>query len=242
MRASEHDTAAPAPPARGVPPRERSGAERLLALQRDAGNAAVGRLIARRLQRQPTVPFEEIDLTGRPDQYMLKPPKAIKQHALTCWAAALSSFLGVTGAQDISFQDIISRYIATACIDDRNSLDQAHAGEVFAEWGLAFEFFQPPHPQLTGAQWRDKLREHGHLIMASRLSMGHAMVVYGSGFDDKGMPSPEWISVMDPIAGEHRNIPVSSVPTTISIGWLTTSRTRPAACLSQAPPDPPPGG
>lgn len=221
-----------------------------------AGNAAVSRLIAaecptrrtdgylppgaRRLQRQDVAdPFEQIDLTGQPGKYMLKPPKAIKQHALTCWAAALSSFLGVTGAQRISFQDIISRYIATACTDTDNALDQNHAGDVFAEWGVAFEFFEPPHPQLTGAEWRQKLREHGHLLMASRHTLGHVVVVYGSGFDDKGAPNPDWISVMDPIVGGHRNWHVSSVPNTMSIGWLTTTRKRPAPCLSRPAPLPP---
>ena len=195
-----------------------------------------GRLrpLASLLQRQPVSDrFEEVDITGQPDQYMLKPPKAIHQHALTCWAAALSSFLDVVGAQQISFQDIISRYIATACIDARNTLDQTHAGDVFAEWGVQFEFFQPPHPQLTGAEWRQKLREHGHLLLASRLTMGHVVVVYGSGFDDKGAPNPNWISVMDPIVGGHRNWHVSSVANTMSLGWLTSSRKRPAACLSQ---------
>jgi hypothetical protein len=103
---------------------------------------------------------------------------------------------------------------------------------------VEFEFFQPPHPQLTGAQWRDKLRAHGHLLLASRLSMGHVVVVYGSGFDDHGMPDPDWISVMDPIVSSHRNWHVSAVASSISVGWLTTRRTRPAACLSQAPPEP----
>lgn len=214
-----------------------------------AGNAAVSRLIAadgylspgaRRLQRQEVAdPFEQIDLTGQPGKYMLKPPKAIKQHALTCWAASLSSFLDVTGAQQISFQDIISRYIATACIDTYNALYHNHAGDVFAEWGVGFEFFEPPHPQLTGAEWRQKLREHGHLLMASRYALGHVVVVYGSGYDDKGAPNPDWISVMDPIVGGHRNWHVSWVPDTMSIGWLTNTRTRPAPCLSQPAPLPP---
>lgn len=157
------------------------------------------------------------------------------------WAAALSSFLGVTGAQRISFQDIISRYIATACTDTYNALDQNHAGDVFAEWGVEFEFFEPPHPQLTGAEWRQKLREHGHLLMASRHTLGHVVVVYGSGYDDKGAPNPDWISVMDPIVGGHRTRPVSSVPNTMSIGWLTNRRKRPAPCLSQPAPLPPDG-
>jgi Papain-like cysteine protease AvrRpt2 len=214
-------------------------------LARQATHALIPRSVAppvlRPLQRQAiSDPFEQIDLRGQPGKYMLKPPKAIKQHALTCWAAALSSFLQVVGAQRISFEDIISRYIGTACIDTFNTLDQNHADEVFAEWGVSFEFFEPPHPQLTGAQWRQKLREHGHLLLATRHAMGHVVVVYGSGYDDKGAPNPDWISVMDPIVGGHRNWHVSSVPNTISVGWLTGARTRPAPCLSQPGPPPPP--
>ena len=151
MRASAgrepQQTAAPAAEAaRLVRPEALQGAERVLAMQRTAGNAAVGRYIAGRrgLQRQPLAdPFEQIDLTGQPGKYMLKPPKAIKQHSLTCWAAALSSFLDVTGAEQISFQDIISRYIATACIDDKNTLDQTHAGDVFAT-ALTCQLRWPP--------------------------------------------------------------------------------------------------
>jgi hypothetical protein len=52
------------------------------------------------------------------------------------------------------------------------------------------------------------------------------------------VPNPDWISVMDPIVGGHRNWNVSAVANTMSVGWLTTKRTRPAPCLSQAPPTP----
>ena len=232
------------PRPRGTRPRRpvsAQGAERLLALQRDAGNAAVGRYIA----APPAAPADRSLRADRPH----RPARPVHAQAAQGDQAALAHLLG-GGAVLVPrrdrrpghlFQDIISRYIATACIDDRNSLDQTHAGDVFAEWGLAFEFFQPPHPQLTGAQWRDKLRAHGHLLwprgsrwatrgrLRQRLRrQGHAE----PGLDQRDGPDRRGAS----------QLPVSSVPTTISVGWLTTSAPGPAACLSQAPPDPPPGG
>lgn len=211
-----------------------TSAARLLALQRAAGNRTVRRLLQR------DVPVDQVDLTGSPNVYMLRPPPKRTQNALTCWAASLSSWLSVLGVQQISTDEILGRYIGTSCIDGDNALPLATAEEVYAEWAVKFEFFVPSDGKPTGAQWRERLRKHGHLLLAKTgTGIGHVVVVYGSGFDDQGMPSSDWISVMDPLVGGHRNIRADSLPSTFAIGHLGTKRTRPAACMSR-PFEPPP--
>src|SRR5690242_14378824 len=109
-----------------------SGAgERILRLQRTAGNAAVGRVLARD-------GFEDVDLTGQPGKYMLKPPPARRQNSLTCWAASLSSWLSVKEVEEIATDDILARYFGTSCTDTDNALPLATAEEVYSEWEVEF--------------------------------------------------------------------------------------------------------
>jgi hypothetical protein len=200
---------------------------RILTLQRTIGNSAVGRILARD-------GVDTVDLTGRQGVYMLKPPPVRKQNSLTCWAASLSSWLSVTGVQQIATDDVIGRYIGTSCIDQDNALPLATAQEVYSEWAVEFEFFVPGDGRPTGEQWRDRLRKHGHLLLANTgHDTGHVIVVYGSGFDTEGRPVPGYISVMDPLVGGHQNIRADSLPDSFAIGHLGTRRVRPAACLSK---------
>jgi Papain-like cysteine protease AvrRpt2 len=202
-----------------------AGASRILALQRAAGNAAVGRLLARQ---------EVVDLTGRPNVYMLKPPPARRQNSLTCWAASLSSWLEVLGVQKIATDDVVGGYIGTSCINIDNSLPESTAAEVYDEWAVKWEFFVPSDGKPTGAQWRERLKKRGHLLLAlTGHALGHVIVVYGSGFDSTGAPDPNYISVMDPMIGGHQNIRADSLPTSFAIGHLGTERKRPAACRSK---------
>lgn len=227
----------PVAPLRGVRPTHSSARERVLGLQRTAGNAAVRRLLARD-------GFEDVDLTGQPGKYMLKPPPARRQNSLTCWAASLSSWLSVKGVEEIATEGILARYFGTSCTDTDNALPLATAQEVYSEWGVEFEFFVPGDGLPSGEQWRERLRRHGHLLLAKTgHATGHVVVVYGSGFDADGMPNPEYISVMDPLIGGYQNVRADSLPDSFAIGHLGTRRVRPAACLSKpavVPDDEPP--
>lgn len=174
------------------------------------------------------------------DYYMLKLPPAVHQAPMTCWAAALSSWLEVIGAQKISFTDLIMRYAGSACIDTENALDYVHANDVFAEWGATFVYYEAKSTgKVTAADFNVLLRQHGHLLLAQRGStVGHTLVVYGTGFDASGKPDPGYISVMDPITGTHGNRKVSGLPDHVAIGWATTRRVRPAPCLARPGEDP----
>ena len=187
------------------------------------------------IQRQEET--EAQPTASHPDWVMLNVPPVVQQQSLTCWAAALASWLEVLGAQKVSFQDIILRYAGTSCILPDNSLPYPTADEVYGEWGAVFTPFDKP-AKLTGAKVRELLRTQGHLLFAQTgHALGHVLVVYGSGFDDKRQPNPDYISVMDPISGTHVNLPVSSLAFPVQVGRLV-KRTRPAPCLSKAGQDP----
>jgi hypothetical protein len=163
---------------------------------------------------------------------MLKVPPAIKQDSLTCWAAALSSWLEAMGADKRSFQEIILRYTGTACIDTDNALPYITAPEVYAEWGAEFNQHSKPG-SITYESLKEMLKRHGHLLLAQTgTSLGHAIVVYGVGIDDKREPNPNYMSVMDPLSGTHENRAISSLSYPVEIGHLT-KRVRPAPCLSR---------
>jgi hypothetical protein len=163
---------------------------------------------------------------------MLKVPPAVKQDSLTCWAAALSSWLEAMGTDKRSFQEIILRYAGTACIDTENALYYSTAPEVFAEWGVEFRKYSKPG-SITYESLKEMLKTYGHLLLAQTgTSLGHAMVVYGVGIDDKRQPNPNYMSVMDPLSGTHENLAISSLSYPVEIGYLT-KRVRPAPCLSR---------
>ena len=65
---------------------------------------------AEALQRQPAGEEEKLGGEAKPIWHMLSPPPAITQHSLTCWAAALASWLEAKGADKKTFQDVILEY------------------------------------------------------------------------------------------------------------------------------------
>jgi hypothetical protein len=185
------------------------------------------------LRRQAAAEQERPSAGPEKVWYMLKVPPAIKQDSLTCWAAALSSWLQAMGADKQSFQQIIMRYVGTACIDTENALYYATATEVFAEWGAEFVKYSRPGA-ITYENLKAMLQRYGHLLLAQTgAPLGHAMVVYGVGIDDKQLPNPDFMSVMDPMSGTHENRRISSLSYPVEIGHLT-KRVRPASCRSRA--------
>jgi hypothetical protein len=163
---------------------------------------------------------------------VLKPPPVVQQQSLTCWAAALSSWLSALGTFTVSFQDIILRYAGKSCIEPDNSLPYSTANEVYAEWGAEFTRFADAKA-LTGAKVRQLLRTQGHLLFAQvGSSLGHVLVVYGSGFDEKGQPNADYISVMDPLSGKHVNRSLAGLSYPVEVG-TAGKLVRPAPCLSK---------
>jgi hypothetical protein len=67
--------------------------------------------------------------------------------------------------------------------------------------------------------------------------LGHALVVYGSGFDDKGQPNVEYISVMDPLSGKYKNIPLASLNYPVEVG-KASKWNRQTPCMSKPGNDP----
>ena len=168
---------------------------------------------------------------------MLTPPPIVQQQSLTCWAAALSSWLGALGTAVVSYQDIILRYAGKSCIEPDNSLPYATATEVYAEWGAKFTRFESSR-DLTSEKVRSLLRTNGHLLIAQvGHNLGHVIVVYGSGFDESRAPNSEYISVMDPLLGTYQNRLLNGLSYPVHVG-VAGKVVRPAGCLSKAGKDP----
>ena len=182
-----------------------------------------------------------VDLAGgaQQDWVMLTPPPIVQQDSLTCWAAALDSWRRAHGNQPVTYRQIIDRYIATACIDHDNALPLSTAREVFAEWGATFTKYDNARA-LSGPAIRQLLRTNGPLLFAQVGHFtGHVLVVYGSGFDPQGRPDPGYVSVMDPLVGQYKNLKITDLDFPIEVG-RAGAVTRPAACLKNPAVVPPP--
>jgi peptidoglycan hydrolase-like protein with peptidoglycan-binding domain len=168
--------------------------------------------------------------------YMLSVPPAVIQIGNTCWAAALSSWLSAMNLDSQTVFQIVWRYTGTACIHEDNSLYETTLKEVFAEWGVHFTRYST-HGSVTYNQLKSLLKRHGHLIMAEASdNIGHALVVYGVGIDNNQQPNPNYFSVMDPIDGQYKNLPLSGLNYPVRIGFLG-NRERPAPCRNQENPN-----
>lgn len=182
-------------------------------------------------ETQPTAPASEAAWT------VLKPPPIVQQQSYTCWAAALQSWLGARGTAATTVLDLITRYSGTSCIEPDNSLPYPTAAEVYREWGVEFKKFASAE-KLTGEVVRSLLRIKGHLLIAQvGSSLGHVLVVYGSGFDPEGKPNPNYISVMDPLSGTYSNWPLAALSYPVEVGRVGKQK-RPARCLSKPGKDP----
>ena len=124
------------------------------------------------------------------------------------------------------------RYTDTSCVDEEDALLNVTAQEVYSEWGAAFTLYNDA-TTLTGAVVRDLLSRQGHLMIAQiGHSLGHVIVVYGSGFDETGKPNPDYISVMDPWTGSYNNMKLSRLSFPVEVG-VAGPQSRDAACIKK---------
>ncbi len=181
-----------------------SAADRVLGLQSTAGNAAVGRLLRRRLARKESC------------ERRLPPPPVVAQQATwTCWAAALESW----------------SYVSSEVVATQEDLIKAHATD--ANGGLDPETGWPPVAQAMQVQYRvfdpgaeldpafiqAKLAQ-GHVLAGYRFDSGaaHMNVVYGISACNGAEAT---LSVMDPNGGELAQRPISFYrnKAALIIGW-----------------------
>jgi hypothetical protein len=192
-----------------------------------------------RIQRDGPAAGAPAPEPAHPNWTVLAPPPAVKQthSTMTCWAAALSSWLGAKNIP-VSTNDILLRYTTTSCVDEDNALLLATAEDVYAEWGAKFTLYNDT-TTLTGAVVRDLLSKQGHLMIAQLgHPTGHVIVVYGSGFDQTGKPNPDYISVMDPWTGTYYNTRLARLDFPVEVG-VPGPQVRDAACLKKKTETPP---
>ena len=143
--------------------------------------------------------------------FHLPKPKLVKQTGLTCWAAALESWLSAkpdspvawrTGGEksivaDIrTWNELAEGTGQPAMLDDAGSLTKAGAIWVLENAGMAGKGF--PNPRLrTGNFIYQKLAAKGHLyVIRTWIKWSHAEVLYGVTDWDK--PWKCKVSTMDP--------------------------------------------
>ena len=143
--------------------------------------------------------------------YQLSKPKQVIQTGLTCWAAALESWLSVKSHSPVAWRsggekDIVADLrtwnelaVGTkqaAMLDAAGSLTKAGAIWVLENAGMQGKGF--PNPRLlSGSYLYQKLKEKGHLyVIRTWPQWSHAEVIYGISDWDK--PLKCLVSVMDP--------------------------------------------
>jgi hypothetical protein len=155
---------------------------------------------------------------------VLKEPREFKQGALTCWAAAIASWLLVKGIVKEGFSDdfLIKYYKGTACVDSDGALvGKDTIEDVFAEWRLDIDMEEEiAQDGLDAAMVEKLLREHGHFILGTGSGTLHAIVVYGIEVHEADNPLAYSLLVMDPIRGvnERKHHMFITYPVRVAVG------------------------
>jgi len=155
---------------------------------------------------------------------VLKAPPIFQQVALTCWAAAISSWLLVKGIVKQGFSDkfLIDHYKGTSCVDESGALVGEDATEdVFAEWRLAIDMgAEIQQDKLNAATVEQRLLRHGHFILATGSGTLHAIVVYGIEVHSADDPLAYSLLVMDPLLGvtERKHHMFFDYPVRVAVG------------------------
>jgi hypothetical protein len=151
---------------------------------------------------------------------MRAPPPPIQQDAATCWMAALASWLQIAGQLAGTVKEIYDlldgRFSCTDCVHADGSLQPDVVAEVFRSFGFSGTDFSGANDdaKLTYEILREHLRRDGQLILVDQFvdpTYSHVRVVYGVGIDENRQPSRLYMSVMDPIEGAYRNVPINSI-------------------------------
>lgn len=155
---------------------------------------------------------------------VLRAPPTFQQDALTCWAAAIASWLLVKGIVKQGFSDkfLIDYYEGTSCVDDSGMLVGEDAIEgVFAEWRLLIDMgAEIQHEGLDAAMVEKLLRQHGHFILGTGSGTLHTIVVYGIEVHKADDPLQYSLLVMDPKLGvnEKKHHMFLDYPVRVAVG------------------------
>lgn len=168
---------------------------------------------------------------------VLKAPPPFRQDALTCWAAAIASWLLVKGIvkQGFSDQYLIDSYEGTSCVDGSGALVGIDGiQDVFAEWRLALDMgTEIEQDDLHAETVEGLLRQHGHFIIGTGSGTLHAIVVYGIEVHSADDALSYSLLVMDPIRGvtEKKHHMFLDYPVRVAVGLPKSGG--PAPCRSR---------
>ncbi len=169
--------------------------------------------------------------------WVLKRPPDIRQSGLTCWAAAMASWLLVKRIVETGFGSdfLLRHYRGTECTDDKDALvgdsnDDLEA--VFAEWRILLDLDTEIAPDdFSLAMAKRLIENHGHFLLILHTSILHAMVVYGIEINPDN-PADFSLLVMDPLSG-YRTVTPWQVEQSMSIGVGMERSAGPAPCRSR---------
>ncbi len=175
-------------------------------------------------------------------KYTVTPePKRVTQSGMTCWAAALESWLGVQTSSPVAWHmkkeaDILTEIRSWsklsegvgdgALIHDNGGLTKKGAGWVLDNAGLEGKGF--PNPRLiTGQYLHGRMSAKGHLYIIRIWSggMAHAVVAYG--IENWESAKTCKISVMDPRPDhglELLDLSNLNTDTNVVVGWLGSAK------------------
>ncbi|MCB1955176.1 MAG: DUF4157 domain-containing protein [Rhodocyclaceae bacterium] len=169
--------------------------------------------------------------------WVLRRPPDIRQSGLTCWAAALASWLLIKGIVQTGFDSdfLIRHYRGTDCTDASDALigdSNADVEAVFAEWRVLLDLDTTIRPNDFSPEMAKRLIErHGHFLLILHTNILHAMVVYGVEVNPDN-PADFSLLVMDPLVG-YRTVTPWNVEQDMSIGVGMERGAGPAPCRSR---------
>ncbi len=144
--------------------------------------------------------------------YYLSTPKLVKQTGMTCWAAALESWLASTPTSPVAWymkqeKQIVEEIRSWSKLEEglgnkplihpNGGLTKEGAIWVLDNAGMQGKGFTNPK-LIAGSFLESKLKSFGHLYIIRIWSGGMSHGVVGYGIEDAATPSKCKIAVMDP--------------------------------------------
>ena len=202
----------------------------------DSGRRLMAHELAHVAQQRAASPATVFRKPQR-SNWTLKRPPDIRQSGLTCWAAAIASWLLVKRIVETGFGSdyLIRHYRGSECTDDSDALvgdSNEDLEAVFAEWRLLLDLDTEVAPaDFTLAMAKRLIENHGHFLLILHTSILHAVVVYGIEINPDN-PADFSLLVMDPLSG-YRTLTPWGVEHSMSIGVGMERSAGPAPCLSR---------
>ena len=200
----------------------------------DAGRRLMAHELAHVVQQGTAPSVQAFREPKKRTNWVLKQPPDIRQSGLTCWAAAMASWLLVKGIVQTGFgsEFLIKHYRGTECTDASDALvgnSNEDIEAVFAEWRILLDIDTTIAPaDFTLAMAKRLIEDHGHFVLILHTDILHAMVVYGVDVNPDN-PADFSLLVMDPLSG-YRLVTPWGVEHQMSIGVGMEKSAGPAPC------------